>query len=97
MRYEELVAESENVVRELVKMFNIEMTEDNMPRVLDTMKEHSQEGVFTAHEHEGYDSYLLLYYLFVLIILFPFIFLIFLLPFRSLPLNNSFTGLMTCW
>ena len=41
--------------------------------------------------------FLLPYYLLVLFILYSFIFFIFLLPFRSLPLNNSFTGLMTCW
>ena len=66
VRYEELVDEPEKVVRELVKMFDIEMKEDNILRVLDAMKGHSQDGVFDVHEHKGYNFlyliFLLLYF-----------------------------------
>jgi len=57
-RYEELVAETEKMVRELARIFNIELKQDNLPNVLDAMKGHSQEGLFAVHEHKGLDGVL---------------------------------------
>eukprot|EP00026_Physarum_polycephalum_P009666 Phypoly_transcript_09797.p1 GENE.Phypoly_transcript_09797~~Phypoly_transcript_09797.p1 ORF type:complete len:403 (+),score=59.49 Phypoly_transcript_09797:126-1334(+) len=56
IRYEELVAETEKVVRELVKIFNIELRDEDMAQVLEAMKGHSQDGAFAVHEHKGLDE-----------------------------------------
>ena len=77
-----------------MKMFNMEMKEDNMPRVLDAMKGHSQEGVFAVHEHKGYDFLTLFFFYHIISISFY----IFLLPSRfPLPFNKYFVGLLKCW
>jgi len=58
VRYEELVAKTEQTVRELSSRFGLPLTEENVQRVLDVMKSPSQEGAFTVFEHQGLDQVL---------------------------------------